>query len=429
MTSNLLNLDLFPVELFIAVIICTFHMSKRPYYIFRMIAAIIIEMLCMYVLDKAFREIWLGMPSFFIMLLIATVFEFFIFEMSMERALYYTLIGYVIQHFASSAYILAHVLILKNAPVTAWITPKSIALYLVIYVLSYFFLYFLFIRKLPKEENDIDRILDSAETFLLVVPIALVLSLIEKRIGSSDVQLAVCQIYAMIACFLVLWIQYWQKTVVGLKMEMALQNQVMTARRRQFDQSISNIDVINHKCHDLKYQIQALKSEDMSEIRKKAIDEVTEAVNFYDDFFQTGNEILDTVLMEKSIICRRYNVSFTAMIDGSKLGFMNPMDLYILMGNALDNAIEALREITDNSKRILNIRLQTKNDILVLQIENSHNRKIEFDENGNPVTSKKDKNYHGYGISSIRQIAEKYKGSISIKSMDDIFVLTIVFAR
>ena len=429
MISNILNISLFPAELFIAVIICTVNMDKRPYYILRMILAITTEMMCMFVLDKVFHDVWIGMPSFFIMLIIVTLCEYFIFEMSVGKALYYTLIGYVIQHFASSAYILTHIFVLNNAPNTAWITPKSLPLYLIIYGISYSLLYFLFIRKLPKEEKNIDRILDSAETFLLVVPIALVLSLIEKRIGSSDAQLAICQIYAMVACFLVLWIQYWQKTVVGLKMEMALQNQVLTARRRQFNQSISNIDVINHKCHDLKYQIQALKSEDMSENRKKAIDEVTEAVNFYDDFFQTGNEILDTVLMEKSIICRRYDVAFTAMIDGSKLGFMNPMDLYVLMGNALDNAIEALREIADNKKRILNIRLQSKNDILILQIENSHNRKIEFDENGNPVTSKKDKDYHGYGISSIRQIAEKYKGSLSIKSMDDIFILTIVFAR
>ena len=72
------------------------------------------------------------------------------------------------------------------------------------------------------------------------------------------------QVYEMIACALVLWVQYWQKKVVNLEVEMTVQERIFSERRRQFEQSISNIDVINHKCHDLKYQIQALKSEELS---------------------------------------------------------------------------------------------------------------------------------------------------------------------
>ena len=47
-----------------------------------------------------------------------------------------------------------------------------------------------------------------------------------------------------------------------------------------------------------------------------AIDEITNAVNFYDDSFQTDNEILNTALMEKSMVCRRYHISFSAIVDG-----------------------------------------------------------------------------------------------------------------
>ena len=156
----------------------------------------------------------------------------------------------------------------------------------------------------------------------------------------------------MIACALVLWVQYWQKKVVNLEVEMTVQERIFSERRRQFEQSISNIDVINHKCHDLKYQIQALKSEELSANKKMAIDEITNAVNFYDDSFQTDNEILNTALMEKSMVCRRYHISFSAIVDGKKLGFMNPMDLYVMLGNALDNAIEAVRKIKEEEKRV-----------------------------------------------------------------------------
>ena len=239
----------------------------------------------------------------------------------------------------------------------------------------------------------------------------------------------ICQIYEMIACALVLWVQYWQKRVVNLEVEMTVQERMFAERRRQFEQSISNIDVINHKCHDLKYQIQALKTGEMSENKKLAIDEITNAVNFYDDSFQTDNEILNTALMEKSMVCRRYHVAFSAIVDGKKLGFMNPMDLYVLLGNALDNAIEAVRKIKEEEKRVISMRVYAKDELIILQIENTCTEDVNLPEDGNPATTKADRNYHGYGIGSIRKIVEKYNGSLSLRADGQIFILTAVFAR
>ncbi len=210
---------------------------------------------------------------------------------------------------------------------------------------------------------------------------------------------------------------------------MTVQERIFSERRRQFEQSISNIDVINHKCHDLKYQIQALKSEELSANKKMAIDEITNAVNFYDDSFQTDNEILNTALMEKSMVCRRYHISFSAIVDGKKLGFMNPMDLYVMLGNALDNAIEAVRKIKEEEKRVISMRVYAKEDLIILQIENTCLEETSVPEDGNLSTTKSDKNYHGYGIGSIRKIVETYNGSLSLRKNDNMFILTAVFAR
>lgn len=137
-----------------------------------------------------------------------------------------------------------------------------------------------------------------------------------------------------------------------------------------------------------------------------AIDEITNAVNFYDDSFQTDNEILNTALMEKSMVCRRYHISFSAIVDGKKLGFMNPMDLYVMLGNALDNAIEAVRKIKEEEKRVISMRVYAKEDLIILQIENTCLEETSVPEDGNLSTTKSDKNYHGYGIGSIRKIVE-----------------------
>ena len=152
-------------------------------------------------------------------------------------------------------------------------------------------------------------------------------------------------------------------------------------------------------------------------------------MNFYDDSFQTDNEIFNTALMEKSMVCRRYHVAFSAIVDGKKLGFMNPMDLYVLLGNALDNAIEAVRKIKEEEKRVISMRVYAKDELIILQIENTCTEDVNLPEDGNPTTTKADRNYHGYGIGSIRKIVEKYNGSLSLRADGQIFILTAVFAR
>lgn len=50
---------------------------------------------------------------------------------------------------------------------------------------------------------------------------------------------------------------------------------------------------------------------------------------------------------------------------------MNPMDLYVMLGNALDNAIEAVRKIKEEEKRVISMRVYAKEDLIILQIENT----------------------------------------------------------
>lgn len=431
MIISILNSIIFPIELLLASYICAAKINKRSYRGLRMVLSLFFACMFMAVIDHLVpgNMFVKGSISFLSTVLLCGLLLFWIYSISLKDAMYCCMIGYAMQHFASCFYILMSVLLTGNTPTGMWINSSTLLLYLFVYLGSYGVLYMLFTRNLPKDGEYIINFGNSAEAFILVIPIALVLSLIEKAINSDPRQILICQVYEMIACVLVLWVQYWQKKVVNLEIEMTVQERIFSERRRQFEQSISNIDVINHKCHDLKYQIQALKSEEMSANKKMAIDEITNAVNFYDDSFQTDNEILNTALMEKSMVCRRYHISFSAIVDGKKLGFMNPMDLYVMLGNALDNAIEAVREIKEEEKRVISMRVYAKEDLIILQIENTCPDETSLPADGNPATTKSDKDYHGYGIGSIRKIVEKYNGSLSLRKNDNMFILTAVFAR
>ena len=118
----------------------------------------------------------------------------------------------------------------------------------------------------------------------------------------------------------------------------------------------------------------------------------------------------------------------SCMADGEQLKFMDEIDLYTLLGNALDNAIEANEKIADVAKRWISIQIQNKKGIILVEIVNPFVGSIKL-KNGLPITSKGDKLSHGYGTQSIRSIVEKYNGQMTIKTENDKYLLRIIFTE
>ncbi len=161
-----------------------------------------------------------------------------------------------------------------------------------------------------------------------------------------------------------------------------------------------------------------------TEQRDATLTEIERSVLIYDMAAKTGNEVLDTVLTEKALLCERDGISWTCMADGSVLDFLTPVDLYTMMGNALDNAIEASRQLTGERQAIRVIVRQQYGSAFV-QISNYYDRLGPM-RNGIPETTKDDRSEHGYGIPSIRKIVERYGGVLDIETKQDIFLLSIL---
>ena len=144
----------------------------------------------------------------------------------------------------------------------------------------------------------------------------------------------------------------------------------------------------------------------------------------YDSIVKTGNEVLDTVLTEKSLLCEKEHITMTCVADGSKLGFMDAVDLYTIFGNALDNAIESALTIPDPERRVIAVTVYTRSSLLLIQLENYYEGSLTFAD-GLPVTTKEHNGYHGYGMKSIRFTAEKYGGVVTVNTADNLFILRI----
>ena len=140
---------------------------------------------------------------------------------------------------------------------------------------------------------------------------------------------------------------------------------------------------------------------------------------------KTGNEALDIIFSEKSLLCLKNDIRLNCMIDGEKLFFMKDVDLYVLFGNVLDNAMEAVEKIESKEKRIISMNVYAENGALKIFTSNYYEGELVINEYGIPNTTKNDKEYHGIGLRSVALIAESYGGKSKIKAEDGIFSLEI----
>lgn len=209
-----------------------------------------------------------------------------------------------------------------------------------------------------------------------------------------------------------------------------LQN-MLAAQYANYRMSRDSVDMINRKYHDLKHQIAILRAEAADgeavsrEDKMKYLDQMEDDIRQYEAQNKTGNNVLDIILTGKSLLCQRHHIELTVVADGHALDFMDTMDLSALFGNALDNAIESVRKIDNYSKRLIHLTIVREKGFVHIDIENTFSGEIHF-RNGLPVTTKKDKGYHGFGVKSMRATAEKYGGSLTIDTRDDWFRVHIL---
>ena len=210
-----------------------------------------------------------------------------------------------------------------------------------------------------------------------------------------------------------------------MKYEVQTLQNMLNMQYANYQIAQQSIDMVNQKYHDLKHQITILRAEVESKESMAYLDQMENEIKIYEAQNKTGNKILDTVLTGKHIYCQSCGVNLTVVADGTALDFMEPMDISTLFGNALDNAIESVRKLPQEEKRLIHVAVARQKDFLRIRVENYYEGDLVF-ENGLPATTKEDKEYHGYGLKSIRSTVKKYGGSITIDTNENWFELRIL---
>lgn len=346
------------------------------------------------------------------------------FRLSFSDALYICISGYSAQHIV---YVLVHELLAlylwpeltQNLPLYA-----LISLGCCIFVLG--LLYMMFSRRLSLCGGQ----LMSDTTRGVCLHIAMLVALMfctftcQSLFWNVDGLQIVAAELGLVVCLLMLALQYATLNAVRSRQEQTVIEQTLHNSARQYALSKEMVDHINRTCHDLKHNLQVLKTIDEDQ-RRAYIEEAERDIAKYHELVHCEDEVLNTILGEKCLFCSHRGIRLSCAVDGGDLSFVSTPDLYAMLGNAIDNAIECVDRFSDPEKRVISLTITTHNAFTCIQTNNYCEETPEMDD-GLPVTTKGRMGQRGFGLRSIRYLAGKYGGSMAVDLKDNIFTLQIM---
>lgn len=224
-------------------------------------------------------------------------------------------------------------------------------------------------------------------------------------------------VYQLFCCVLLLIMQFGIFDRSKMREEQVVMEQVYAAMEQQYRTNSVNIDLINRKCHDLRRQVSMIRNAQSTEDLAEDLKAVEHAITIYDNTARTGCSILDTFLTTMSLQCTQDAVNLTYIVDGERLQFMADPDILSLFGNALDNALECVRQEASEN-RIITLHVSAQGGYLKILVDNYCSAPVRF-RDGLPLSTKEDNGYHGFGTRSIQYVVHKYNGQLSMNYQAD----------
>ena len=361
----------FVLELLIIMHLFLFRFKKRKYYVIRLLFTSLISI----GLGFAFPVVTSDPVFISFMFIILFIFSFlglyFVYDTSWRYIFFVAIAAYTAQHIGHEIYglLVTSVGLITESTLGMYgtsiidftnisdITIFALLIYVAVYLVDYSLVYFLLGKKFNQDHVQIDNFsLLALAAIILLVDIVLNAVIIYIHTGYNKTYQIVTYIYNLLCCLMIFYIQYGLINTKKIKEELDATSKLLHQAETQYQASKENVNLINLKCHDLKHQIREYASK--GSLNPKTIKEMENIINIYDSTVKTGNNALDLIISEKSLLCQKKNIKLTCLADCSKLDFMSESELYSLFGNLIDNAIEAVIQLYEIDKRNINIKVK-----------------------------------------------------------------------
>lgn len=202
----------------------------------------------------------------------------------------------------------------------------------------------------------------------------------------------------------------------AMQKEMDTLNLLYERQRQQYQVARQNVQIINRRCHELKVRIAELRHLSPAQVSAESLDEAERTARLYDAGANTGNEVLDIVLTEKTLLCQSRKIQLNAVADGSHLGRFEAGDLYALFANTLDHAIESALCAQQPHLRMIDLLVCVRQNFVVITVTSPARPP-------RPTPSRTE----AIELRVVRRIVQKYHGTQTTDSENGFFSVKIIF--
>lgn len=432
---------IFFIQIFIAECLFCGNLRKTNGYIWKMPLCLVVGMVISFFIPmKEYTSLY-GSLLFFSLFAVSVLMLTFLYAESVSALLFCSSAAFTMQHIASEVFELLYAVAKAKGFSGGGIygsdtgnNPLLIAndYFLTVAYYSIYFLVYFYFSIIPsfKYKRENERGLTSLSVGIITAFSVLInvvfgaIAIWSVPSGFSFVGLVLIHLWNVACCVLLLFLMFELLRRRTAETELAVTKEIHKRERVKYEQAKSEREALNIRCHDLKHQIHSVIGKSAA-IGDEAVKEIEKTINVFDTMYSTGNVALDVILGEKDTLGRSKNIKFSPMADGKALSFMSEVDIYSLFGNILDNAIEASEKLPE-AERFIGLKVYRQNSFVIINATNAFSGEIK-QENGNIVTTKTDRESHGYGLKSIKYVVEKYDGKVDITAQKGVFTLTVLF--
>lgn len=223
--------------------------------------------------------------------------------------------------------------------------------------------------------------------------------------------LVVSAVLTQLYCLTLLYLQTELFKKSAMKKEMDMLNLLYERQRRQYLVARKNVQLINKRCHDLKVQIADLRRLAPAAAETQ-LREAEAAAAAYDTAADTGNEVLDVVLTEKTLLCQADGIRLHSVADGRCMRFLEAGDLYTLFSNVLDLCIQQAKAVPEPEHRMIDLVVVHRQGFAVISVA---------------VPTQIAAPKEDYPLKVIRRIVESHNGVLTCERAGGFYTVKILF--
>lgn len=411
----------FMSELLLAELIFLCAAPKKPRFGLRLSVGVILAIgaaiLFPYIGTPEYQLLW-NLFRFTWLFSVSVLVMYLSFEIQLNQILSMCVSGYAVQHMA---YRVVRIILGPHFDVLTEGNPVMLRSCEVgIIFLTYLIVFFTFGRFCAK--NECYKYRDMRFNYLACVMIFICIGANRLlRLLGEDPYTITANIYAFLSCLLALYIQFNLHKQIIMQKENEMLHRIRLEEEKQFEVSRNAMEALQIRVHDLKHLLAAGDSR----LPRQEMEEIQEMLGRYEASTGTGSTAVDVLLTENLLKCQKKGIRLDWGGDFAALDFLAAIDLYSLFGNAIDNAVEAVEKLSDPEKKIIDISVEQRGDMVFTSFTNYYSGAMIM-ENGLPQTTKQEeKRFHGFGLKSMQRTAEKYGGQVSVTVHGEMFNLVI----